>query len=229
MTYENDPNEDLLLLWGRIAPKALFCVAHRGGSVATYDDLTDNEHAPISPDQKTPLKISVGDEKGGTALTFQYLMKLDSELSLNNITFLHKGKTRVEINRLISGRRDLVCFLAMPDPENELIRGVVEHEELFFISFVHPAFDKVKIGKNRIYDVLEVPVTSGFWGFNQEKVKTIVTWVGMLVNEDKIDERLLDALSRVVMKPDLLDGNTLTAKAKRVFDKALNRIEEWVD
>jgi TRAP-type uncharacterized transport system substrate-binding protein len=220
MTYEKDPNENLLLLWGRIAPKVLFCVAHQGGRVATYDELTDDE-------QETPLKVSVGDEKGGTALTFQYLMKLDP--ALKNITFQHKGKTKVEINRLISGRRDLVCFMTMPDPKNELIRGVIEHDELFFISFDNPAFDKAKIGKNRIYEVVEVPVTKGFWGFNQKKVKTIVTWVGMVVNENQIDESLLDALSTVVMKPELLEGNSLTGKAKRVFDKILTRVEEWVD
>jgi len=220
MTAEKDPNENLLLLWGRIAPKALFCVAHRGGNVASYDDLTDEE-------QETPLKVSVGDEKGGTALTFQYLMKLDP--NLKNITFYHKGKTRVEINRLISGRRDLVCFLTMPDPKNELIRGVMEHDELFFINIDNPAFDQVKIGTNRIYEIVEIPVTCGFLGFNQEKVKTIQSWVTMVVNEDKIDESLLDALSTVVMKPDLLEGNTLMAKAKRLFNNVLTRIKEWMD
>lgn len=35
------------------------------------------------------IKISVGDEKGGTALTFQYMMKLYPDFK--NITFHHKG------------------------------------------------------------------------------------------------------------------------------------------
>ncbi|MCK5663118.1 MAG: hypothetical protein KAI17_06510 [Thiotrichaceae bacterium] len=220
MTPERDPNENLLLLWSRIAPKALFCVAHKGGKVATYGDLTDEEH-------KSPLKISVGAEQGGTALTFQYLMKLDPKLQ--NIKFYNKGQTQVELNRLLSGRRDLVCFLAIPDPENEMISGIMTHDELFFINIDNPAFDQAKIGTNRIYDVVEVPVTAGFLGFNQETVKTIITWVGMVTNENEIDEKLLNILSTVVMKSDLIPSNTIMAKTKRLFDKAMNRVDDWMN
>ncbi len=221
MTPKKDPNQSLLLLWGRIVPKALFCVAHQGGKIADYNDLLDEEQA-------TPLKISVGNAKGETALTFQYMMnRLD--LQLKNITFYHKGKTRVEINRLISGRRDLVCFLTIPDPENTLIKSVMEHDELFFIDFDHPTFDNAKMGKNLIYEIVDIPVSKGFFGFNREKVKTVVTWVGLIVNEKKIDEDLLDALAGVVMKPDLLPSNTVMAKTKRLFNKVVTRIEDMIE
>ncbi len=220
MTPDKDPNETLLLLWSRIAPKALFCIAHKGGRIANYHDITDKTH-------KTPIKISVGDKQSGTALTFQYLIKLDPEL--DNITFIHKGKTPTEISQLLSGRRDLVCFLAIPDLENHVIKGIMEHDELFFINMDNPAFDKAKIGTNRIYDVVEIPLTAGFLGFNQEKLKTIVTWVGLVVNESQIDEKLLNILSTVVMKSDLIPSNTFMSKTKRWFDKGIDRIDDWMD
>lgn len=219
MTTAKDPNENLLLLWGRIALRALFCVAHKGGSVMTYNDLTAK--------REPPLNVSIGDEKSEIVQTFQYLMKLEPELK--NLKFHYKPRTRVEFSRLLSGRRDLVCFVAIPNPEHELIKRVMEHDELFFIGIEHPSFSDVKIGKNRIYDIMEVPVTKGVFGFNAEKVKTVVTWIGMVVNEKKVDEKTLDILSAAVMKPDLLTSNTLGAKAGRFFDKIMTQIGEAID
>jgi TRAP-type uncharacterized transport system substrate-binding protein len=216
---EKDPNENLLLIGGKLVPKALFCVAYKGGNVVTYDDLTDK--------QETPLKISVGNQHGATARLFQSMMTLDPELK--NIEFYHEEATMKEINRLLSGRRDLVCFIMMPDPENELIEAVMAHDELFFISINHPSFAMAKIGKLRIYDIMEVPVSSGFFGLRAKQVKTLVTWLSLVVNENKVDKKLLDALSLIVMKPDLLPSNSLSGKAKSLFKKAINSIEEVIN
>jgi TRAP-type uncharacterized transport system substrate-binding protein len=208
MTPEGEKNDSLVVLGGRIAPEALFCAAHKGSGVKTYDDLTDV--------QQTPFKISVGAEKSGTAQTFQYLMKLDAELK--NIKLYYNANLKVELNRLLSDRRDLVCFVMMPNPENELIELVMEHDELFFITIDHPEFAKATVGKTLIYDIMEVPVTSGFLGFNQTTLKTLVTWVGVVVNEKQVDDKLLDALATVVMKPELLPSNSLVAKANKLFE-----------
>jgi hypothetical protein len=216
---ENDPDENLLLVGGKLIPQALFCVAYKGGNVVTYDDLTDK--------QETPLKISVGNEKGATARIFQSMMKLDPELK--EVEFYHEDNTMKEINRLLSGRRDLVCFITLPDPENELIQAVMAHDELLFITINHPSFAIAKIGKLRIYDIMEVAVTSGFLGFRQTQLKTLVTWLGVVVNESKVDKKLLDALSIIVMNPDLLPSNSLTAKAKWLFKKTINSIEEVIN
>jgi len=219
LRQENDPNENLLLVGGKLVPEALFCVAYKGGNVVTYDDLTDK--------QEKTLKISVGNEKGATARTFQSMMKLDPELK--NIEFYYEDSTMKEINRLLSGRRDLVCFITLPDPENEIIEAVMAHDELLFITINHPSFAMAKTGKLRIYDIMEVPVSSGFLGFRQKQLKTLVTWLGVVVNENKVDKKLLDALSIIVMNPDLLPSNSLTAKAKWLFKKTINSIEDVIN
>jgi hypothetical protein len=219
MTSENDPNESLLLIGGKLIPEALFCAAYQGGSVMSYDDLTD--------EQEQPIKISVGNKTGTAARTFQYLMKLDSDLK--NIEFFYEENTGLEFNRLLSGRRDLVCFVTMPNPDNEFVKTVVEHDELFFITLNHPSFDRAKIGKIRPYDIMEVAITNGFFGFNQKQVKTLVTWLGLVVNENKTEPKLLDALTTVVMEPDLLPSNSLLAKAKQLVDKAVTSIKEVIE
>jgi hypothetical protein len=219
MTVENDPDENLLLMGGKILPQALFCAAYKEGNLVTYDDLTDQQTAP--------LKISVGNQDSETARTFQYLMTLDRKLS--HIEFFYEEKTKIELNRLLSGRRDLVCFTTMPNPEHELIQIVEKHNDLFFITINNPSLAKAKIGQIRLYDLMEVPVSSSFLGFYQKKVKTLVTWLGVVVNEKQIDSKLLEAMSTVVMKPDLLPSDSLMGKAKQVFDKMVDRVEEMVD
>jgi len=219
MTAENDPDESLLLVGGKLVPEALFCAAYKGGTVVTYDDLTDK--------QATPLKISVGNKNGATARTFQYLMKLDPDLK--SIEFSYEKNTGLELNRLVSGRRDLVCFITMPNPENKLIERVMEDDELVFITINNPFFDRAKIGKIRIYDIMEVPVSSGFLGFGQDTVKTLVTWIGVVVNEKKIDAKLLEALTTVVTNPDLLPSNSLIDQAKQLFDNVVDGIGGIMD
>lgn len=204
----NDESESLVLL-GKIAPEALLCAARQSGRVRNYHDLTD-EH-------DRPLKVSVGKEKSGTARTFAYLQHL--EPGLQKLQLVHKKNTKVELSRLISGNRDLVCFVMMPNPDNELIKLVADSDELFFIEFFNPKFLGARVGETRIYGFMDVPVSPGVWGFNAKKVKTLVTWVGVVVNEEAIEEGALDALATVVLKPDLLPPSSPAGKAQQLFDE----------
>jgi len=213
----NDPNESLVLL-GKLAPEALLCAARKGGRVRNYFDLTD-QHA-------SPLKVSVGSAKSGTARTFAFLQQLDPEL--NRLQLIHKKNVKVELSRLISGNRDLVCFVMMPNPDNSLVKLVADNDELFFIEFVSPAFTTAKVNQTTIYGFMDVPVTPGVWGFRAEKVRTLVTWVGVIVNEDTIDEAALDAIATVVLDPELLPATTAAGKAKRLFDEFSSKAQGLV-
>jgi TRAP-type uncharacterized transport system substrate-binding protein len=208
MTAEKDPDENLVLL-GRISPEALFCAAQKNGRVKSYHDITDV--------QSSPLKISVGSENSGTAKTFQFLMSLDPELTSSKVELLYSSNVGVELNRLVSGRRDLVCFVMAPNPDNERIKMVVENPELTFISIDEPLFAAARVSGMNVYDIMEVPISSGMLGFNQVKIKTLVTWVGVIVNESLADEKLLSALSTVAMRSDLLPENSLAGQATRLF------------
>jgi hypothetical protein len=219
MIAENDPNDSLLLIGGKLIPEALFCAAYQGGSVMSYDDLTY--------EQEQALQISVGNEKGTAARTFRQMMALDSDLK--NIEFSYEENIGLELNRLLSGRRDLVCFVTLPNSDNEWIKMVVEQEELFFISVNHPSFDRAKMANIRLYDVMEVPITRGFFGFNQKKVKTLVTWIGLVVNENQTESKLLDALTVVVRDSDLLPSDSLWSQTKQLFDKAVTNVKDIIE
>lgn len=198
-----------LILMGKFAPEALFCAAKKGGKVASYDDLTD-PHKP-------GLKVSVGKEGSGTARTFEYLMTLDADLS--RVELMKEGNPEIQLNRLLSGGRDLVCFVMMPDLDNELIQTVVKHKKLVYININKPVFTNAEVGGIRVYGLMEVPVSKGFFGWRAKKVKTLVTWVGVAVNDESTDEKLLSALAKVALKGNILPRNSLAAKAASLYEK----------
>jgi len=198
-----------LIFMGQFAPEALFCAAKEGGKVASYDDLTD----PL----KQNLNVSVGKKGSGTARTFEYLMKLDPKLS--QVKLIQEGNPTVQLNRLLSGGRDLVCFVIMPNLENELVKTVLDHKKLMFIDINKPVFTQAKVGGIRVYDLMEVTVSEGFFGFGAKKVKTLVTWVGLVVNDKLTDEILLKVLSKVALQDNLLRPDSLAAKAKALFEQ----------
>lgn len=202
------PKSNLILL-GKLVPEALFCAAKKGGQVTSYEDLTAQ--------QKPRFKVSVG-EKGNqsAAKTLQYLMKLDTQL--NSIEIVQEeGNLKIQMNRLISGEVDLVCLVMMPDIENEFLQTVVKHKELMFINFDKKVFTQAEANGNLGYDLMEIPVNKNFFGFKAKRVNTLVTWVGLVVNAQLVEPKLLAALSKVVLKDDLLRKNSLASKAIDLF------------
>jgi len=205
-----------LILMGRFAPEALFCAAKKGGKVASYDDLT----ATLKPG----LKVSVGKVGSGTARTFQYLMNLDPKLS--QVELIQEGNPEIQLNRLLSGERDLVCFVMMPNLKNDLIKMIVNRKELVFINIDNPVFTKAQLGNVKVYDLMEVPVSKGFFGWRATKVKTLVTWVGVVVNEELTDKKLLSALAKVALKGNILPKNSLAAKATELFENFKTKVTD---
>ena len=213
MTKEKDPDENLILM-GKIAPEALFCAVKKDGKIKSYADLTDK--------QEQPLKVAVGGEKSGTAKTFSYIMKLDPDLKA--IEFSDKEDVDAELDRLASGRRDLVCFVMMPNPDNARIKRVMESEDLAFITIDKPIFTTAEVNGMKVYNIAEVPISGGFFGLNQKKIKTLVTWTGVVVNTAKTPKDVQKALRDIVSKSDLLPATSVAAQAKGMMDKIINLV-----
>jgi TRAP-type uncharacterized transport system substrate-binding protein len=211
MTKDKDPDEELLIM-GRITPEALFCAVKKEGKIKSYADLTDT--------QKTAtIKVTVSGEKSGTAKTLEYLMSLDANLQTANkgLELVYTSENiKDELLRLASGNRDMICFVMAPNPENELIKAVSSNKDLTFLSFDREELaKKAKVGELHVYDIMEVPSGSK-WGLTT-KLKTLVTWVGAVVNVKKADPKLVTALRSTVMKDDLLPNDSLVGKAKTMM------------
>jgi TRAP-type uncharacterized transport system substrate-binding protein len=206
-----------LKIIGKLSPEALFCVIKQGGKIASYDDLIDP--------QKAGLKVSVGPKGSGTARTFQYLMTLDPRLK--SIQLIQEGNPEKQLDRLESGQRDLVCFVMMPDFKNALIKRVIKNKKLEFIGMDKRLFINATLEGESVYDVMEVPVNLGFFGWGAKRIKTLVTWIGIVVNEQWTDENFLNALSQQAIKGEILPKKSAAAKAKRLFEK--NQVQMIID
>lgn len=200
---------DSLTLIGKIAPEALLCAVNKEGRARSLYDFTDP--------RETPLKVSVGGEKSGTAKTFAYLQKLDPRLK--GVELVYEEDIEAELHRLASKARDAVCFVMMPNPDNPLLKLVHEEDDLEFIDFVNERLANAQIGGEHVYDVIEVPVSPGVWGIGAKTVDTLVTWVGMIVNKDMADLRLTVLLKTIASEPDLLPPTSAAGKALLLYDK----------
>ncbi len=200
---------DKLTLIGKIAPEALLCAVNTEGRARSLHDFTDS--------RETPLKVSVGGEKSGTAKTFAYLQRLDPRLQ--GVELVYEQDVAAELHRLTSKARDAVCFVMMPNPDNPLLRLVHEADNLEFIDFVNERLANAKIGGESVYDVIEAPVSPGVWGIGAKTVTTLVTWVGLIVNKEQADLRLTVLLKTIASEPDLLPPNSAAGKALVLYDQ----------
>lgn len=212
-------SQDEMLFLGRIAPEALFCAVKTTGNIKNYVDLTDK--------QKTEaIKVTVMGEKSGTAATLAYLMTLDPALSTSNkgLELVYSNETiKDELQRLTAGNREMVCFVTVPNADNETIKLVSGNKDLMFLSFDNEdLMKKAKIGDIQVYDIMDV-ASGSHWGLTT-KLKTLVTWMSLVVNVKKLDPKLLSALRSVTMKADLLPDDSLLGKTKGMMDKVINMV-----
>jgi hypothetical protein len=112
----------------------------------------------------------------------------------------------------------------MPNLENELIKSVINHKKLVFINIDKSVFTEAELSGNRVYDLMEVPVSKGFFGWRAKTVKTLVTWVGVVVNDELTDKKLVSALAKIALTDNILPSNSLAGKAIELFEELRSRV-----
>lgn len=196
------------LVLGRIAPEALLCATHIASGIAT---LTD-----IAKPREKPWRISAGKLGSGSLATFQLMLSEVPELAGAKVELIHKSAA-IELARLASGQRDLVCFVMMPNPDNGLLRAVAANQNLRFIEIVLPSVTDVSLDGHGVFTAIDVPVTPGYWGIGSDKVKTIATWVALVVDQQAMEEPLAEALALAVVDPQMLPGGSVAAEANVLY------------
>lgn len=219
MNQGDDVGDDSPLLFvDGITPEALLCAARTDGRVRSYYNLTD-EHDEA-------LVLSIGGEDSGTAATMSYLLALDPDFDIDQVAFVYEANTEAELDRLLAGNRDLVCFVMMANPENSLIKAVNENDELVFIDFVSAYALEAEIGGSKVYETMVVPVSKGLWGFRAKKVQTLSTWMGLVVSRE-LDAEMIGALQTALANPELLPPTSSAGKAKRMWGDFKSKAGEY--
>lgn len=213
------------LVFGRIAPEALLCATHKESGITRFDDVLQ--------ELDKPAIISAGKPMSGTAATIRYLRQKVDAFAAANVEIVNKD-TAIELTRLANGERDLVCFVIMPNPDNALIRKVSQTKNLRFLDIEIPSLNELAVNGQEVYSAMEVPVTPGYWGLGADKVTTLVTWLGLVVDQRAMSEPAAEALARVMIDVNLLPSDSVAARANRLYDHYaaqskgyLERASEW--
>lgn len=211
---------------GFLAAEGLFCVAKKGGRIPTenaWSVLNDSE----SPREK--FVISTYGENSGTAGTLAYIGKNFKNFGTNvHIKYLPNLKFDVELGRLRSGSRDMVCFVNMPNPDDERFKAVVNSDDLFFVPFDSPMLATLQINGRPAYQIMEAPLTGGWSAFlgTGKTVKTIHTGTTVYMNVDTIPEPLYKAVIAAIRDPKLLESDDYLSKMTAWKNKALGTMGE---
>lgn len=210
-TYVEDVEESMGSL-GFIVGESLFCAAKKGGRVpeqASWAILNDEE--PMSK----PFVISTYADDSGPGLSLAYLRSTFPSFGANtNVKHKKNLKFEVELNRLRAGKRDMVCWVTMANPEDKRLKAVTGADDLFLVPFDSPELLSAKIGSVPAYTIMDVPVTGSIWNAvgGGETVKTITTGVSVYVNVDELDTKTYNALVAAVNDPDLIPTNGFVGK-----------------
>ncbi len=212
---------------GLMAPEALFCAAKKGGRIPEGDVgftiLTDDE-----PMEK-PLVIATYGENSGSVGTIDFMAESYPAMASNvKMKYKEEMKFDVELGRLRAGKRDAICFVTFPNPEDTQISQVAESDDLFFIEFGAESLRSLKIGDVPAYQVQEVNTSGSILSLfgGGTKVKTIVTGITLMLNVDELDGASYDALVNAVNDPELIPADTTVGKLARWQAKAMGAAME---
>ena len=209
---------------GFIVGESLFCAAKKGGRVpeqASWAILNDDE--PMSD----PFVISTYEEGSGPSLTLGFLQDSFPSFGRNTeIMYKENMKFEVELNRLRAGKRDMVCWVTMANPEDSRLVAVVESDDLFLVPFDSPELANVKIGTVPAYSVFDVAVSGSIWDLfgAGETVTTITTGVSVAINVDELDGDTYNALVAAVNDEDLIPADGFVGTLLKYQRKAMGTL-----
>lgn len=206
---------------GFIVPEALFCVAKKGGRMPTANAWT------VLNDSETPKQlfvISTYSAASGPSGTLNFLAANFANFKRNvEIRNLDNFKFDVELGRLRGGSRDLVCFMNMPNPDDERIQTAVAADDLFFVPFDSPMLATIQINGRPAYHIMDAPISGGMMSFitGGKTVRTIGTGATVYMNVDNIPDNLYKAVVAALRDDKLLASDDFLSKLSGWKKKAL--------
>ncbi len=147
--------------------------------------------------QSTKGTIAVGAEGSGSAVTWDYMRKLEPGYAKARVVFEGGIRTLGKIASAPDGEVNAMLFTIKPDPTNKMFQTVAQNKDLKFIDVDDSDLnDKFPMTGKPIYNFRTVPVTGGIF-------------------KSKVTTPCMEALvvARSEMEPDELDN---------LADKVLN-------
>ena len=171
---------------GPLYQECVYIAANKNGKVQDEDDL-----------QKAGVTIAVGKQGSGSAVTWDYMRKLEPGYKKSAVSFT--GGNRALGKLALGGDTgvDAVMWVTKPNLSHKYISTVINNDNLMFISVNDKDLNDVykPLGKP-IYDFKKIDYAEGF--FNDKEFTTICMDAVLAARADA-DEDLLDSVADMVL------------------------------
>jgi uncharacterized protein len=176
--------ETELEIMGSLYEECAYLAVNTGGKVLNEDDLQTVENATVA----------VGSKGSGTAVTWDYMLKLEPEYKNAGVTFI--GGTRA-LSKLVNKQVDAVMWVTKPKLDGKMAQTVLKNEDLKLVGFNDKDLnDKLPTTGKPVYQFRKIDTAKGF--FNDQEITTACVEAVIVARTDT-DEDILESVSDALL------------------------------
>jgi len=183
-----------LEIMGSLYEECAYLAVNAGGKVLNEDDLQTVKDATIA----------VGSKGSGTAVTWDYMLKLEPKYKNAGVVFT--GGTRA-LGKLVAKQVDAVMWVTKPKLDDKMAQTVLKNKELQLVGFNDKDLnDKLPTTGKPVYQFRTIDTAKGL--FNDKEITTACVEAVIVARTDT-DEEVLESVSDALLnyKNTLLNVN----------------------
>ncbi len=181
---KNPDLENTVEIIGSLYEECAYLAVNKKGKVRDEDDLQD----------KKGVTIAVGSKGSGTAVTWDYMLKLEPKYKNSMVSFV--GGIRA-LSKLINNEVDAVMWVTRPELDGKMATTVLKTENLDLTGFDDKDLnDKLPATGQPVYRFRTIDTKKGF--LNDKEITTACVDAVLVVRKDT-DEEVLEAVSDALL------------------------------
>ncbi len=173
-----------LEIMGNLYEECAYLAVNTGGKVQNEDDLQTVKD----------VTIAVGSKGSGTAVTWDYMLKLEPKYKNSRVVF--SGGTRA-LGKLVAKQVDAVMWVTKPELDGKMAQTVLKNKKLELVGFNDKDLnDKLPTTGKPVYQFRKIDTEKGF--FNDQEITTACVEAVIVARTDT-DEEILESVSDALL------------------------------
>ncbi|WP_136805822.1 TAXI family TRAP transporter solute-binding subunit [Desulfosediminicola flagellatus] len=169
---------------GGLYEECAYLAVRKEGKVQSEDDLQSVKDATIA----------VGSKGSGTAVTWDYMLKLEPKYKNSRVEFT--GGSRA-LSKLIAKQVDAVMWVTQPNLDGQMAKTVLKNEDLELVGFNDKDLnDKLPSTGKPVYQFRKIDTQKGF--FNDKEITTACVEAVIVARKDT-NEDILESVSDALL------------------------------
>lgn len=176
--------ETELEVMGNLYEECAYLAVNNGGKVLSEDDLQTVKD----------VTIAVGSKGSGTAVTWDYMLKLEPKYKNASVLFI--GGTRA-LSKLVAKQVDAVMWVTKPQLDGKMAQTVLKNKDLELVGFNDKDLnDKLPTTGKPVYQFRKIDTEKGF--FNDTEITTACVEAVIVARKDT-EEEILESVSDALL------------------------------